>query len=146
MGDERAETYLRVLAEAELRRVSSRLRLLDAAAGTDVWSPPDSSLFVTAERAQWKVGRTGRILLAAGVLDPEALFGATGHFFDAIQVRSWLTDGGGNWHVGTAVEPWTFGDGIQAFRLRLTPPLTSVPDAAELVLTGPFTRVRVRFP
>ena len=50
----------------------------------------------------------------------------------------WLTDGGGNWHVGTAVEPWTFGDGIQAFRLRLTPPLTSVPDAAELVLTGPF--------
>jgi hypothetical protein len=68
VGDERAETYLRVLAEAELRRVSSRLRLLDAAAGTDVWSPPDSSLFVTAERAQWKVGRTGRILLAAGVL------------------------------------------------------------------------------
>jgi hypothetical protein len=58
----------------------------------------------------------------------------------------WLTDGGGNWHVGTAVEPWTFGDGIQAFRLRLTPPLTSVPDAAELVLTGPFTRLRVRFP
>jgi hypothetical protein len=58
----------------------------------------------------------------------------------------WLTDGGGNWHVGTAVEPWTFGDGIQAFRLRLTPPLTALPDAAELVLTGPFTRVRVRFP
>jgi hypothetical protein len=58
----------------------------------------------------------------------------------------WLTDGGGNWHVGTAGEPWTFGDGIQAFRLRLTPPLTSVPDAAELVLTGPFTQVRVRFP
>jgi hypothetical protein len=58
----------------------------------------------------------------------------------------WLTDGGGNWHVGTAGEPWTFGDGIQAFRLRLTPPLTSVPDAAEFVLTGPSIRIRVRFP
>jgi hypothetical protein len=58
----------------------------------------------------------------------------------------WLTDGGGNWHVGTAGEPWTFGGGIQAFRLRLTPPLTSVSDAAELVLTGPSTRIRVRFP
>ena len=58
----------------------------------------------------------------------------------------WLTDGGGNWHVGTAGEPWTFGDGTQAFRLRLTPPLTALPDAAELVLTGPSTRIRVRFP
>ena len=58
----------------------------------------------------------------------------------------WLTDGGGNWHVGTAGEPWTFGDGTQAFRLRLTPALTAIPDAAELVLTGPSTRVRVRFP
>jgi arginase len=369
VGDERAETYLRVLAESELRRAGTRLRLLDAAAGTDVWSPPDSSLFVIAERAQWKVGRTGRILLAVGVLDQEALDSATGHFFDAIQARSrlllnwyrsrgvlhrtifapavvqppprpadpdmrvtpigltldvagehapstvhlmslvatatealitvvmrmhwpadgsspdleitgagphhlpydrfwavddegtrytarfeagygetaawrgviqlspvpprharwldltgdgtpvvrlvvahrdapvpagapelfaplaavlpdaggawiavaglssaagqshlhlvtiglppvadrfaynwtpgyswWLTDGGGNWHVGTACEPWTFGDGTQAFRLRLTPALTAIPDAAELVLTGPSTRVRVRFP
>ena len=72
MGNERAETYLRVLAESELRRVGARLRLLDAAAGTDVRSGPDSSLFVTAERAQWKVVRTARILLAAGLLDQEA--------------------------------------------------------------------------
>ena len=28
----------------------------------------------------------------------------------------------------------------------LTPALTAIPDAAELVLTGPSTRVRVRFP
>ena len=48
--------------------------------------------------------------------------------------------------MGTAGEPWTFGDGTQAFRLRLTPPLTAIPDAAELVLTGPSTRIRVRFP
>jgi hypothetical protein len=58
----------------------------------------------------------------------------------------WLADGGGNWHVGTAGEPWTFGDGTQVLRLRLTPPLTAIPDAAELVLTGPSTRVRVGFP
>ena len=58
----------------------------------------------------------------------------------------WLTDGSGNWHVATAGEPWTFGDGTQAFRLRLTPPLTVIPDTAELVLTGPSTRARVRFP
>jgi hypothetical protein len=58
----------------------------------------------------------------------------------------WIADGGGNWHVGTAGEPWTFGDGTQAFRLRLTPPLTAVPDALEVVLTGPSTRVRVGFP
>jgi len=58
----------------------------------------------------------------------------------------WLTDGGGNWHVATAGEPWTFGDGTQAFRLRLTPPLTAIPDMAELVLTGPSTRARVGFP
>ena len=58
----------------------------------------------------------------------------------------WLADGGGNWHVAAAGEPWTFGDGTQVFRLRLTPPLTAIPDAAELVLTGPSTRVRVRFP
>ena len=121
MGDERAETYLRVLTEAELRRVSSRLRLLDAAAGTDVWSPPDSSLFVTAERAQWKVGRTGRILLAAGVLDQEALFGATGHFFDAIQVRSRLLL---NWYRSRGVLPRT----IFAPAVVQPPPRPADPD------------------
>ena len=90
MGNERAETYLRVLAESELRRVGARLRLLDAAAGTDVRSGPDGSLFATAERAQWKVIRTARILVAAGLLDQECVLGATGHFFDAIQARSRL--------------------------------------------------------
>jgi hypothetical protein len=81
VGDDRAETYLRVLAEAELRRAGDQLK-----------------------------------------------------------------DGGGNWHVATAGEPWTFGDSTQAFRLRLTPPLTVIPGPVELVLTGPSTRVRVRFP
>ena len=57
----------------------------------------------------------------------------------------WLRDGAGSCHVAAAGEPCTFGDGMQAFRLRLTPPL-AVPDAAEVVVTGPATRVRATIP
>jgi len=38
------------------------------------------------------------------------------------------------------------GDGMQAFGLRLAPPLAAVPDAAEVVVTGPATRVRAMVP
>jgi hypothetical protein len=38
VGDERAETYMRLLAETELRRAADQLRGLDAAAGTGDWS------------------------------------------------------------------------------------------------------------
>jgi hypothetical protein len=69
VGDERAETYLWLLTEAVLRQAGGQLRALDAAAGTDVWSDPGMAPFTTAESAQWKVGRTARILVAAGVLD-----------------------------------------------------------------------------
>ena len=58
----------------------------------------------------------------------------------------WLRDGTGNWHVAAAGEPHTFGDDIQAFRLRLTPPLDAVPDTAEVVVTGPATRIRATVP
>jgi hypothetical protein len=58
----------------------------------------------------------------------------------------WLRDGAGNWHVGTAGEPGTFGDGTQVFLLRMTPPMATVPQAAEVVVTGPATRVRVTVP
>lgn len=58
----------------------------------------------------------------------------------------WLRDGTGNWHVAAAGEPHTFGDGIQAFRLQLTPPLDAVPDTAEVVVTGPATRIRATVP
>jgi hypothetical protein len=58
----------------------------------------------------------------------------------------WLRDDAGNWHVTTAGEPRTLGDGTQAFRLRLTPPLAAVPDAAEVVVTGPATRIRATVP
>jgi hypothetical protein len=58
----------------------------------------------------------------------------------------WLRDGAGNWHVANAGEPRWFTDGTQAFRLQLTPPLAAVPDTAEIVVTGPATRVRATIP
>jgi hypothetical protein len=58
----------------------------------------------------------------------------------------WLRDGTGNWHVANAGEPRWFTDGTQAFRLRLTPPLAAVPDTAEIVVTGPATRIRATIP
>ena len=60
-------------------------------------------------------------------------------------------DSCGNWHVAMADEPpmpdggmptYTLDDGMQAFWLRLTPPLATISDAAEIVVTGPATRVR----
>ena len=48
--------------------------------------------------------------------------------------------------MAAAGEPSTLADGVQAFGLRLAPPLAAVPDAAEVVVTGPATRVRVLVP
>ena len=72
MGDERAETYLRLLAEAELRRAGDQLRA--GCRGRD-GRPVRSGHgpFATAESALWKVIRAGRILVAAGVLDQDYL-------------------------------------------------------------------------
>ncbi len=58
----------------------------------------------------------------------------------------WVRDGAGNWHVAVAGEPWTSGDGMQAFQLRLTPPLAAIPDTVEVVVTGPAARVRATVP
>jgi hypothetical protein len=67
----------------------------------------------------------------------------------------WLRDSAGNWHVATADEPrvpddgmqaYPLDDGMQVFWLRLTPPLAAVPDTAEIVVTGPATRVRATVP
>jgi hypothetical protein len=75
VGDERAETYLRLLAEAELRRVGEQIRRVDAVAGIGARSREGMSLFGSTELAQWKVVRTARILVAAGVLG-DSLHGA----------------------------------------------------------------------
>jgi hypothetical protein len=90
VGDERAETYLGLLAEVELRRAGDRLRGLDAAAGTDVWSDPGMAPFTTAESALWKVGRAGRILVVAGVLDQDYLDRLWSDLHGAIYARSRL--------------------------------------------------------
>jgi hypothetical protein len=58
----------------------------------------------------------------------------------------WLRDGAGNWHLATTDEQLTAGDGTQIFRLRLTPPLAAILDAAEVMVTGPATQVRATIP
>jgi hypothetical protein len=58
----------------------------------------------------------------------------------------WLRDSAGHWHVATAGEPLTLDDGLQAFRLRLTPPLATLPDAVEVEVTGPAARARATVP
>jgi hypothetical protein len=45
-----------------------------------------------------------------------------------------------------AGEPLTLDDGMQAFWLRLTPPLATLTDAVEVVVTGPAARVRATVP
>ena len=87
VGDELAETYVRLLAEAELRRAADRLRQLDSALGTD-WSDPGMEPFQVSEMAQWRVIRAGRILAAAGALDQDFLDRFSYEVSSAIMARS----------------------------------------------------------
>ena len=88
MGDERAETYLRRLAEVQLRRAGDRLRGVDAAVGTGNSPDPGMVPFATAEEAHWKVERAGRILIAAGAFDELSLRCLSDDLYPAIQARS----------------------------------------------------------
>ena len=90
MGDERAETYLRLRAEAELRRTGELLRGLDAGDGPDGLADPGRSPFAVAERAAWRVVMAGRILVAAGALGEERLACVTADFHAAVRARSRL--------------------------------------------------------
>jgi hypothetical protein len=87
MGGERAETYLRLRAEVELRRAGAELRALDAALGTE-WSDPGMEPFRVSESAGWRVIRAGRILAAAGALDWDFLDRFARELFSATTVRS----------------------------------------------------------
>jgi len=89
VGDERAETYVARLAEAELRRAGDELRRLDTAA-EDLWADPGMRPFEIAGGATWKVGRAGRILVVAGVLDQDYLDRFASDLHAAIYVRSRL--------------------------------------------------------
>ena len=109
MGDERAEAYLRLLGEVELRRAGGRLRDLDAAAlaGADAaaLAGPDAgersargmTPFAVADGALSKVGRAGRILVAAGAVDEDFLVWLDAELYAAFRARSRIlldSDGG----------------------------------------------------
>jgi hypothetical protein len=89
VGDERTEIYLRLRAEAELRRVGPELRRFDTTAG-DAQADPRMMPFGTSEMANWKVVRAGRILVAVGVLDQDYLDHLASDLHAAIKVRSRL--------------------------------------------------------
>ena len=126
VGDERAETYLRLLAEVELRRAGDQLRGLDAAAGMGEWSDPGMAPFAAAESAQWRVVRAGWILVAAGALDREFLDRFAGELFSAITVRSRIVL---SWYRGRGVLHTVFAppggralpSGRVSWAIRVTP-------------------------
>ena len=97
VGNERAETYLRLLAEVELRRAGDQLRGLDAAGDADVWRDPRIAASAEADSALWTVIRAGQILVAAGALDQEYLDGIADDLQTAITARSRLP----NWNRRT---------------------------------------------
>ena len=126
VGDVRAETYLRLLAETELRRAGDQLRALDAAAGTGGWTDPGMSPFAAAESAQWRVVRAGRILAAAGALDRDFLDRFAGELFSAITARSRIML---SWYRGRGVLHTVFAphggralpSGRVSWAVRVTP-------------------------
>ena len=81
---QRAEAYLRRLAEAELRQATEQARALDAAAAAGGQPNPGPVVEGTLSR----VVRAGWILLAAGSLDQEFFDGFTADFAAAVRVRS----------------------------------------------------------
>jgi hypothetical protein len=103
VGNERAETYLRLLAEVELRRAGDQLRGVDAAGDADQWPNPRMAASTVAESALWTVIRAGQILVAAGALDQEYLGGVAADLLTAITARSRLPNGdrraGGPYHA-----------------------------------------------
>jgi hypothetical protein len=103
VGNERAETYLRLLAEVELRRAGDQLRGLDAAGDADQWPHPRMAASTVAESALWTVIRAGQILVAADAIDQEYLGGVAADLLTAITARSRLPNGdrraGGPYHT-----------------------------------------------
>jgi hypothetical protein len=90
VGNQRAETYLRQLAEAELRRVADQLRGLDDADEPDQWPDPRLLASAVAQSALWKVIRAGQILVVTGSLDEDYLDSVAADLQTAITARSRL--------------------------------------------------------
>ena len=74
MGDERAETYLRLVAEDEFRRVT-RPHI----------SMPTSDI---AASVLWNLHRVGRILIAPAALDEELVYRLGNEIETAVTIRS----------------------------------------------------------
>jgi hypothetical protein len=76
VGDERGETYLRLVAEREFRRV--------------IQPPADYQMSRSdiAASALWNLHRVGRILIAAGALDEELVYRLGNEIELALTVRS----------------------------------------------------------
>lgn len=135
MGDERAETYLRRLAEAELRGAGHQVRDLDARTAAGLRPDPGMDPFVAADRGQWKVVRTGRILVAADALDRE-ITGAGPQHLPCSQL--WAVDGQGTRYT-VQFERGTGGAAIWRGIARLSP--VPPPGARRLDLVGDGTRL-----
>jgi hypothetical protein len=64
----------------------------------------------------------------------------------------WVRDSAGGWHLAAETDPdphtggLASGPGTVAFRLRLTPPLPTRPDAIEIEVTGRHGRARTVVP
>jgi hypothetical protein len=130
VGDDRAETYLRRLAETEFRRMTRRPA---RAVGRPDGRPdapgmliPDGAFMLgldiasSTARIEW----VGDVLVAAGVLSHDVV-------------------------ARIAIAPdnaFLRSSGQAAFWLRLTPPLNRRPDTIEVAVTGPATRVGALVP
>lgn len=103
MGDERAETYLRLVAEREFRRAiqpppdrarpPDRVRVSDRAsspgqAGPRGWADYQMSTSNIAASVLWNLHRAGRILISAGALDEELVHRLGKEIEAALVVRS----------------------------------------------------------
>jgi hypothetical protein len=129
---ERAETYLRRLAEGELRRVGDQLRGPPAAAGPDrtLGGIPVNPPFAASEVTQWRVIRAGRILVAAGALDQDFLDRLADDLSCAIQVRSrllldWDRRRGVRYRSSYVVPAWPAGPSLHS--MRVTPLGRAIP-------------------
>jgi hypothetical protein len=78
VGDERAETYLRQVAEREFRRVIH----------PPGWADHRMSTSDIAASALWNLRRAGRILIAAGALDEELVAQLASEIDAALTVRA----------------------------------------------------------
>lgn len=88
MGSERAETYLRLVAEREFRRVIHPPAGQAGPPGSRGWADDRMSTSDLAASALWNLHRAGRILIAARALDEELVYRLGQEIEAVLTVRS----------------------------------------------------------